>query len=220
MAIIEKIAQIRKTLAIEKTGHDLQNNYYYFKADDIAMGVRRAMVENDVIHRTELVQWSSDNVFDKNGRNRPRQDGVYRITFIDVADGSEFSTEASATGSDTGGDKAPRKMAVQAFKVACIDIFTIVEGMGGFDSDTYAEEKVSEPEEAKSSEPTSKELGDKVAALIADENFEAINAEAVMAVGRRVAESILGKVPADRVWRKDARVLAQLVKELENGALS
>lgn len=221
MAILEKIKSVRDSLAIEKTGYDEKNEYHYFKADDVAAGVRASMVNHGIIHRSEIVNLDIDNFWDQNGRNRPRVTAHVKIVFVDSEDGSEFATEVVATGADIGGDKATRKMHVQAFKEACIDVFTISEGMSSMDSDAYPE---AEPIKAESSEPvvkaaTSKELGKELTDLINSQSDEHshITGPVAIEVGRKVALEVLGKTPADSAWKKDSRVLEPLIERLKNG---
>lgn len=219
MAILKKIQEARDALKIDKTGYDDRNDFYYFKADDVAAGVRKAFTSHGIIHRTEVVNLDIDNFWDSNGRNRHRVTGHFRVTFVDPDDGSEFSTDAIATGSDIGGDKATRKAAVQAFKIAAIDVFTIAEGMQSMDSDSYAEAepiaKSAEPTE--SAEKTSKELGDELTKLMNDPEHEHITGEVIAKVGQRVADEILGEGVKLPVWKKDARVLAPLIDRLKKG---
>lgn len=224
MAILNKMQAIRDNLVIEKTGYDDRNDYYYFKADDIAKGVRGMMMEYGVIHRSRILSHAVENIVDKQGRVRPAASGVVEITFVDTEDGSTFSTEALGSGSDVGGDKATRKLAVQAFKIACIDLFTIVEGMDSMDSDNYAaapslnEGAEDEPKEPVAPAADGKALGARLTDLINDPGFPSINGDAAMAVGRNVAKEILGAVPArDSVWKKDPRVLEVLIERLLKG---
>lgn len=224
--IHQKIAAMKAELVVEKTGYDENNDYTYFKADDVARDVHELMTEYNIVSRTTINSDSVniDNYWDKQGRNRPRVTAVCTVSFID-ADGSGYlDTDVIATGSDIGGDKATRKLMVQAFKEAAIDVFGVTEGMQSMDSDGYAE---AEPDVAKEDDPElpevpvtdSKTLGLRVKEMIEDPALEHIDADMVVKLGREVAKEVLGDVPGDRVWRKDARVLEPLVKRLENGDL-
>lgn len=224
--IHQKIAAMKAELVVQKTGYDENNDYTYFKADDVARDVHALMTEYNVVSRTTIDNdgLNIDNYWDKQGRNRPRVTAICTVSFID-ADGSGFmDTQVVATGSDIGGDKATRKLMVQAFKEAAIDVFGVTEGMQAMDSDGYAE---AEPDVAKEDDPElpevpvtdSKVLGLRVKEMIEDPALEHIDADMVVKLGREVAKEVLGEVPGDRVWRKDARVLEPLVKRLENGDL-
>ena len=224
--IHQKIAAMKAELVVQKTGYDENNDYTYFKADDVARDVHALMTEYNVVSRTTIDNdgLNIDNYWDKQGRNRPRVTAICTVSFID-ADGSGFmDTQVVATGSDIGGDKATRKLMVQAFKEAAIDVFGVTEGMQAMDSDSYAE---AEPDVAKEDDPElpevpvtdSKVLGLRVKEMIEDPALEHIDADMVVKLGREVAKEVLGEVPGDRVWRKDARVLEPLVKRLENGDL-
>lgn len=226
MTIIKKIAAIRDGLKIEKTGYDANNDYHYFKGEDVAAGVRRGMIEHGVIHRTKLLSHSIENIVDARGRVRPAASGHYEISFIDVETGDSFSVEAIASGSDIGGDKATRKMAVQAFKIASIDLFTIVEDMGSMDADNYAEApSLTEGAEDQNAEPAekpldAKSLGNTITSLIKDPEYELITADVVNTVGNRVCKEVLGEELAPGKWRRDARVLEALVSALNKGDLT
>lgn len=139
--ILKKMLTIQQELKVEKTGYDERQDYYYFKADDIANAVRKKMNEVGVISRDEVINPTEDNFWDQNGRNRPRHTATVRITFVDPEDGSEFPSEAYSTGSDTGGDKGTRKLMVQGFKEVAINVFKISEGMDQADSDKDAEQE-------------------------------------------------------------------------------
>lgn len=226
MNIHQKIAAMKAELVVEKTGYDEQNEYHYFKADDVARDVHTLMTEYNVVNRTtvDTATVNIDNHWDKNGRNRPRVTAVCTVSFID-ADGEGFmDTQVIATGSDIGGDKATRKLMVQAFKEAAIDVFGVTEGMQSMDSDAYEE---AEPDIAKEEDPelpevpqtSSRELGERIKELIEDPALEHIDSDIVVKLGREVAREVLGEVPGDRVWRKDARVLEPLVKRLEQGEM-
>lgn len=227
MSINEKILKIQTELNVEKTGYDERNDYHYFKAEDVARSVRQELVKNGIIHRSRVVREQVENIVDKQGRVRPAVSGVVEITFIDVEDGTEFVTEALASGSDIGGDKATRKLAVQAFKIAMIDVFTIVEDMAFVDSDGEApapslNEGAEDDGDEKSTEPKldSKALGAKLSEMINDPDLDHVNNEVAMTVGRRLAKEVLGDGATDRAWRKDATVLDKLIKALEAGELS
>lgn len=226
MNIHQKIAAMKAELVVEKTGYDEQNEYHYFKADDVARDVHTLMTEYNVVNRTTIdtATVNIDNHWDKNGRNRPRVTAVCTVSFID-ADGAGFmDTQVIATGSDIGGDKATRKLMVQAFKEAAIDVFGVTEGMQSMDSDAYEEAepdivKEEDPELPEMPQASSRELGERIKELIEDQALEHINSDIVVKLGREVAKDVLGEVPGDRVWRKDARVLEPLVKRLESGEL-
>jgi hypothetical protein len=220
--IHEKIQGIRESLVIEKTGYDERDEYYYFKADDVANGVRKAMIEHGVVHRTVIQSYEQDNHWDTNGRNRPRITALATVSFIDIEDNSFLDTQVVATGSDVGGDKAPRKMMVQIFKEAAIDVFTISEGMQSMDSDAFAEAEpdvaeVTKEDQAEAKKLDSKALGARVTEMINDPELEHVDSEMIIKVGRRVSKGLLGETPGDRVWRKDARVLEAVIKAIENG---
>ena len=224
--IHQKIAAMKAELVVEKTGYDEQNEYHYFKADDVARDVHTLMTEYNVVNRTTIdaTTVNIDNYWDKNGRNRPRVTAVCTVSFID-ADGAGFmDTQVIATGSDIGGDKATRKLMVQAFKEAAIDVFGVTEGMQSMDSDAYEEAepdivKEDDPELPEVPQTSSRELGERIKQLIEDPALEHVDSDVVVKLGREVAKEVLGEVPGDRVWRKDARVLEPLVKRLESGEL-
>lgn len=215
MTILNKIADIRKGLVIEKTGYDERNDYRYFRSDDVAKAVRDAMVEHGVIHRTSILEWREDNFWDQSGRNRPRVTFRAAVTFTDVEDGSEFTTEAIATGSDTGGDKATRKAAVQAFKIAAIDVFTVVEGLEAFDSDG---DKESEPINNSAPASIKDEVMDYTEYVRAASNDpeSGYTGAIIGAIGKRIAiENGVGEKSSE--WRKSDLVMRKLVEAMQNG---
>lgn len=220
--IHQKLAAMKANLVVEKTGYDEGNDYYYFKADDVARAAHKIMTEFNVVHRTTIDSYDIDNHWDKQGRNRPRVTAVCTVAFIDADGNGHMDTQVIATGSDIGGDKATRKLMVQAFKEAAIDVFGITEGMQGMDSDTYAQAEADlpagdDPEVSSNVEPTSKELGEQLQALIQDPEVPHATTDLAISLGREVAKEILGAVPSDRVWRKDARVLGPLITRIKNG---
>ncbi|QIG58616.1 hypothetical protein SEA_HUBBS_71 [Microbacterium phage Hubbs] len=224
--IYKKILDIRKDLVIEKTGWDERNEYAYFKADDIAAAVRAGMDAHNVIHRTKLVEHNDNSRVDDNGRFHGRHTNQYQITFIDVEDQSEFTVDVVSTGADIGGDKHARKAAVQAFKIAAIDLFMIVEGLDKFDNDNEGEAEaqavaapVSKAAEAKAS---LRDLDKTVGGILKDATND-VTPAILKALGDEVAEDI-GIEQDSKVWRKDARamekianVLVQAVKAVSDG---
>lgn len=226
MNIYQKISAMKAELVVDKTGYDENNDYHYFKADDVARDVHTIMTEYNVVSRTIIDNdsLSIDNYWDKNGRNRPRVTAVATVSFIDADGNGHMDTQVVATGSDIGGDKATRKLMVQAFKEAAIDVFGITEGMQSMDSDAYEEaepdiEKTDDPELPEVPQTDSKTLGLRVKEMIEDPALEHIDSDMVVRLGREVAKEVLGTVPGDRIWRKDARVLEPLVRRMETGDL-
>lgn len=212
--IHKKILEIRRNLAVEKTGYDERNDYHYFKADDIASAVRQGMNDHGVIHRVQLLDVNDGNRVDSQGRERARTTTTSRVIFIDVEDGSEFEHDVVSSGSDIGGDKHTRKAAVQAFKIAAIDIFMVVEGLDKFDSDG---DKEAEPEAI----PTAKEEASRttrelnaVIAQVTKDDAHPVTGAMVKALGDRIAER--EKIAQDsKVWRKESKVMEPLVNTIE-----
>jgi hypothetical protein len=221
--IHQKIAEMKANLVVEKTGYDEKNDYMFFKADDVARDVHKIMTQYGVVTRTTIDNSAIniDSYWDKSGRNRFRVTAVVTVTFVDCDGKGAIDSQVIATGSDIGGDKATRKMMVQAFKEAAIDVFGITEGMQSMDSDAYPadEPDVAEVDDTKNNVPAvdTKALGLRIKEMIEDQELEHINAEMVTKLGREAASEVLGNVPSDRVWRKDARVLEELVSRLTNG---
>lgn len=215
MAILQKILNIQSTLRAEKTGWDERQEYAYWKADDIARSVKEKMNEEGIIHRTSIIEWAEDNKWDQNGRNRPRVTFKAGVTFVDVEDGSEFTTEVVATGADTGGDKATRKAQIQAFKIAIVDLFIITEESEKFDSDGDAE---SEPINMTPPPPkaaTVAELVAKVAEYVKNDDHPLTGAN-VNSMGMRIAKEN-GVSEEAREWKKSDTVLTLLLQAIENG---
>lgn len=217
MAILQKIFNIQKNLHVEKTGWDERQEYAYWKADDIARAVKDQMNTEGVIHRSTVLEWSEDNKWDQNGRNRPRISERVAVTFVDIEDGSEFTTEVVATGSDTGGDKSTRKSAVQAFKIAIVDLFVITEDAEAFDSDGAKE---SEPINVSAAAPEAttiasitNEIGDRVR-----DKDDALTGAMVTAVTKRIASEL--KKPGNQTdWKNDIQVMTGVIEALRKGAV-
>lgn len=215
--IYKKILDIRKDLVIEKTGWDERNEYAYFKADDIAAAVRLGMDANDVIHRTEIVEHHDNSRVDDNGRFHGRHTNQYRVVFIDVADGSEFSMDVVATGADIGGDKHARKAAVQAFKIAAIDLFMVVEGLDKFDNDGEAEadaQAVAAPVSKVAEKARDLRELDKIVGGFIKDPENPVTGPILKALADEIAAEH-GVEQDSKVWRKDARVMDPVAETLE-----
>lgn len=216
--IFKKMLDIRKNLQVVKTGWDDKNEYAYFKADDIAYAVRQGMNDQGVIHHVKLAEIIDGTRVDAQGRERSRLTTHSVITFVDTEDGSTFEHEVLASGSDIGGDKAARKTAVQAFKIAAIDLFMVVEGLDTFDSDNAQEaepEDLSAGTESKAAavSRSMREL-DKVVGSIVKDPENPVTAAILKVLAEEIAEE--HSVEKDsKVWRKDARVMEPLAKILE-----
>lgn len=212
--IFAKILTIQQNLNVEKTGYDERQDYHYFRAEDVANAVRAAMNTHGVIHRTEILETREDNKWDQNGRNRPRISFTGRVTFVDVEDGSEFSTDVVATGSDTGGDKGARKAQIQAFKIAALDVFIITEDMEKFDSDGDKEsEPINMDETPQEVRATVQELVAEVAAITKDEG-NPVTGKDVGEIGARIAKE-LGFGVKSTIWKKESAVMERVVAELK-----
>lgn len=213
--ILGKIHAIQSELEVEKTGYDERNEYAYFKADDVARDVKALMNKHKVVHRTEFASINDSSYVDKNGRERARITGEVKVVFIDIEDGSEFTTDVMATGSDIGGDKATRKFQVQAFKIAAVDVFVVTEGIDKLDSDGDPE---AEPDVAKDGEEvvvekTAKEHDMRVREIVGDESNSITGAD-INEMGGKIAKS-LGVGEKSTVWRKDVNVMKELTTQLE-----
>ncbi|AXC36179.1 hypothetical protein SEA_FORK_71 [Microbacterium phage Fork] len=212
--IFGKILHIQQNLTIEKTGYDERQDYHYFRAEDVAVGVRRAMSEQKIIHYTEILETREDNKWDQNGRNRPRVSFTARVHFVDTEDGSSVSTDVVATGSDTGGDKGTRKAQVQAFKIAAVDLFIITEEHDKFDSDGDKEsEPINMDEAPQEVRATVQELVAEVAAITKDES-NPITGKDVGEIGAKIAKE-LGFGIKSTIWKKESAVMERVVAELK-----
>ncbi|AWY05639.1 hypothetical protein SEA_OLINDD_69 [Microbacterium phage OlinDD] len=216
--ILKKMLQIQQDLVVEKTGWDERNEYAYWRADDVAVAVRRIMNEVGVIHRVELINVDDASRVDAQGRERRRLTTTSRIIFIDPEDGSEFPHDVVATGSDIGGDKDTRKAAVQAFKIAAVDLFVVAEGMERLDSDGEAEaepEDLSTPVESKAA-ATSRGLRelDKIVGGFIKDPGNPVTGPILKALADEIAEEH-GVEKDSKIWRKDARVMEPVADILE-----
>lgn len=216
MSAAEKILRIQQELVVEKSGYDERNEYYYYRAEDVAKAVRNKMNEVGLIHRTEITEWAEDNKWDSSGRNRPRVTFKAAVIFVDPEDNSTFATEVIATGSDTGGDKSTRKAQVQAFKIAAIDLFVITEEQEKFDSDGDPESEPISTAEPVEDEETVKSVTKEISAIVNDED-NPITGQNVGAIGKRIAQEVHGKEIPAATWKKDLQVIKAVLKAIQNG---
>jgi len=218
MPILKKILEIQSTIEVEKTGYDERHGYSYFTASDTLDAVRNAMSQQGVIVRPRVKEWTHEAFYDNTGRYRPRVASIIEFAFIDVDDATEHVIEVFAEGTDTGGDKGSRKAFTQAQKIAFLQTFLISENNDSFDSDGKPElepvnnsEKVAETKVAAASIA---ELTNAIGELVRSGTVEA---PTVTKVGQRISDSVFGEKKTPTAWKKDARVLEQLVTALKNG---
>ena len=214
MGINAKILSIQQEVNVEKTGFDERQEYYYFKADDVLNAVRKQLNAKGIVTRSRILRWEQENFYDTNGRGRPRTTAEGVGVYVDAERGEEFVTSALATGSDVGGDKGPRKLATQAKKISLLDTFLIGENSDRFDSDSDPEQPAVNMTEPVDPSAGLNDLTAKVGEMIRDES--PVDGPMVNAVGTRLAAE-LGVSGDQKEWKRDVRVMAALVKALENG---
>lgn len=214
MGINAKILSIQQEVNVEKTGFDERQEYYYFKADDVLNAVRKQLNAKGIVTRSRILRWEQENFYDTNGRGRPRTTAEVEVVYVDAESGEEFVTSALATGSDVGGDKGPRKLATQAKKISLLDTFLIGENSDRFDSDNDPEQPAVNMTEPVDPSAGLNDLTAKVGEMIRDES--PVDGPMVNAVGTRLAAE-LGVSADQKEWKRDVRVMAALVKALENG---
>ena len=214
MGINAKILSIQQEVNVEKTGFDERQEYYYFRADDVLNAVRKQLNAKGIVTRSRILRWEQENFYDTNGRGRPRTTAEVEVVYVDAESGEEFVTNALATGSDVGGDKGPRKLATQAKKISLLDTFLIGENSDRFDSDSDPEQPAVNMTEPVDPSAGLNDLTAKVGEMIRDES--PVDGPMVNAVGTRLAAE-LGVSGDQKEWKRDVRVMAALVKALENG---
>jgi len=214
MGINAKMLSIQQEVNVEKTGFDERQEYYYFKADDVLNAVRKQLNAKGIVTRSRILRWEQENFYDTNGRGRPRTTAEVEVVYVDAESGEEFVTSALATGSDVGGDKGPRKLATQAKKISLLDTFLIGENSDRFDSDSDPEQPAVNMTEPVDPSAGLNDLTAKVGEMIRDES--PVDGPMVNAVGTRLAAE-LGVSGDQKEWKRDVRVMAALVKALENG---
>lgn len=225
--ILKKINNIAGQVgSIPKTGYDERNEYWYFTESDIKEGISGQMIAQGVVNRVVIKEHILADTWDNNGRNRPRNTVEAQVIFTDVEDGSEFITEVIATGSDIGGDKAPRKVHTQIKKIAYIDVFNIIDGARSIDADGQAEQEplnMSEeaPNQTTDATPLSaNELKTEVGNIIKSKEgpYEAYDSGVISKIGKRHAKIIFGDEYTEAVrWNTDARVLDLVLKSVKAG---
>lgn len=226
--ILKKINNIAGQVgSIPKSGYDDRNEYHYFTEADIKEGISSKMIEQGVVNRVVIKEHILADTWDNNGRNRPRNTVEAQVIFTDIEDGSEYVTEVVATGSDIGGDKAPRKVHTQIKKIAYIDVFNIIDGARSIDADGQAEQEplnMAKPDEAKAQGATTtltaNEMKTEVGQIIKsdDDKWKAYDAQVVSKIGKRHAKDVLGDQYTDAYrWNTDARVLELVLKSITAG---
>lgn len=216
MPINKKILQIQSTIEVEKSGYNDRQDFYYFAADDVLNAVRNELSRHGIIVKQSIREWNSDSYYDAQGRYRPTINILGSVTFIDTEDDTEHTVDVIASGSDTGGDKSPRKAQTQLIKIAFLNTFLISES-NAFDSDASPEmepvnvQPVAEKIEAAASVA---DLTAQIGELVKSGTIEAA---IVNKVGQRISDGILGEGISATAWRKDGRVLEQLLAALKNG---
>lgn len=217
MSIHKKILEIQSTIEVQKTGYDERHGYNYYKAEDTLNAVRKELSHRGIIVRPRVKEWLHEGFYDANGRYRPRVASVAEFTFIDTEDDTEFTVEVFGEGTDTGGDKGSRKAWTQMQKIAFLQTFLISEDNESYDSDGKAEmepvnvQPVAEKIEAAASVA---DLTAQIGELVKSGTIEAA---IVNKVGQRISDGILGEGISATAWRKDGRVLEQLLAALKNG---
>jgi len=209
--IAAKLLQIQRTLEVEKTGYDERNEYNYFKADDILNSAKAMLNQLGIITRTRVLKWNDDNFYDNNGRGRPRVTAEVEVTYIDVESGEEFATSVVATGSDIGGDKAPRKLHTQAKKESLIETFNITEESEKFDSDGAPEQEPANMQPPVESDPEAgldlPQLQAKIGEFISS---GVTDGPTINGLGTHFAKE-LGVPEEPKSWRRDINVLTKIV---------
>ena len=214
MNIFEKILEIQKTIQVEKTGINEKHGFMFFREEDVTNAVKAEMNKHGIIVRYEIETYNHEAFYDAHGRYRPRASGVVRFTFISVEDGSEMTISVGAEGSGTGDDVSSRKFSTQARKIAFLQAFQIGEANDRFDSDGSDEQPAVNMTEPVDPSAGLNDLTAKVGEMIRDES--PVDGPMVNAVGTRLAAE-LGASADQKEWKRDVRVMAALVKALENG---
>lgn len=216
MGILQKINKVRESIgAIEKTGYNEKNDFWFFSESDILNGVKNAMQENGVITSLEYITHEFDNRYDSNGRNRTRLFAHVNFTFTDVDTGETWSTQASATGSGIGDDVATRKTHTQLKKIVFLDTFLITDSDSRVDADSLgeAEPMSMAPEAPKAA--TLNELVAEVGAYVSDKESPVTGAH-VGAIGKRLAKEN-GVSDSTIEWKKSEVVMAGVLAALKQG---
>lgn len=217
MPVLEKILSIQSEIEVAKTGYDERHGYTYYKAEDTLNAVRNAMSQHKLIVRPRVKEMLHDAFYDNTGRYRPHAYAVIEYTFIDTEDGSEHTVEVIAEGSSVGDDKSSRKLFTQAQKIAFLQTFLISEDNESFDSDGKPEMEpvnVAPVEDKKADAASIAELTNAIGELV---RGGAVDSATVTKVGQRISDEVLGAGKKATEWKKDTRVLEQLVKALKNG---
>jgi len=207
--------------SIEKagTGPQSQGSYKYMKNDDIILKVKELMVEHGVILRSEML--SHHMVTKDIGSNRSVAMVLIdmRLTYIAVADGSEFVVLMSAEGADNS-DKGTRKAVTQAQKMANLLTFSIATGEpdpDGMETTPAGPAKAEAPPKAtpvqaridKANSTGATAVYQEIKAWLAQSDAQ--DGPVANAIGTRISG-----LPSNE-WMKDEAVLTEVLKALKNG---
>lgn len=157
--ILAKVAKIQDAVGhIPKngTGPASKGSFQYVKYEDILEGIRKELVQNNVITRFETLEHDV-HAEQIGGRMVVNTKVLVRYTYIDIEDGSEHISVVGGEGSDIGGDTATRKAYTQAQKVNLLHTFNIVSGD---EPDSDAAERVDLPKVKESKPPASDPVSD------------------------------------------------------------
>ena len=216
MSIHKKILEIQSTIEVPKSGYNDRQDFYYYAADDVLNAVRNQISKHGIIIRQSIKEWNAESFYDSQGRYRPTINILGSVTFIDTEDDTEHTVDVIASGSDTGGDKSPRKAQTQLIKIAFLNTFLISES-NAFDSDGSPEMEPVNVKPAQEKIETAASVADLTAQIGELVKSGTIEASTVNKVGQRISDKVLGEGVAATSWRKDARVLQELANALKNG---
>lgn len=137
MKLIEKLSKISSSLkALQKTGYNDFNKYYFVEVEDIIKAVNNELVKYNIRYRVEII----DKLFSPNFKDI----AIHAKAIFQDETGEMFITEVFVNAADKS-DKAGRKVMQMIKKQAFLDTFLITIGEKDADAEspdtTKAKEK-------------------------------------------------------------------------------
>ena len=215
-----KVLDIQRTIEVEKSGEHPKYGAF-IRDEDVVNAVRAKLNEHGIIVTTRNRNATHTPGTDAQGRYAPSVFLQVDYVFTDVETSEELIFGTIGEGATRGDDVSARKAFTMARKIAFLQLFQIGEVNAKFDADSHeAAVPDAEPapeqktEEGKATAESVKELNAQVKVFIDG----GIPAKTVSTEGQAISDDILepGKKMAE--WKKDPRVLEELVGKLKTVA--
>ena len=218
--IMPKILYVQRNIEVEKIGVHPNREGKHLRFEDVLAEVVDGYLNKlGIITKIRGLSGTHSPAFDQNGRYKPSAFIQATFVFVDVETGEEWPIEVSGEGSSVGGSDSTRVAHTMLAKIAYLETFKIRENNASrYDSDDVATQipdaEPLPPQKSESEKATAesvKELNAQVKVFIDG----GIPAKTVSTEGQAISDDILepGKKMAE--WKKDPRVLEELVEKLK-----